>query len=59
MQDSPLMKWLQQELKKCPETEADRTRLATILQINREALCRQQRGEHCCPATDQGSVKNG
>jgi ArsR family transcriptional regulator len=48
---SLLFQWLEAELKDAPDLEADRMLLDSIVACEPEELCRQQRGEACCPTT--------
>ena len=44
-----LFKWLEYSLSGAAELVADYQALKKILGVTREDLCRQQRGEECCP----------
>ncbi|MBT8045548.1 MAG: metalloregulator ArsR/SmtB family transcription factor [Pontiella sp.] len=45
----PLFQWLEYSLGGAEELVADYLTLKKIVGITREELCRQQRGEACCP----------
>lgn len=45
----PLFQWLEHSLGGSDELVADFQALKKIVGITREDLCRQQRGEDCCP----------
>ena len=45
----PLFEWLEYSLGGADELMADYQALKQIVGITREDLCRQQRGEACCP----------
>ena len=45
----PVFHWLEEVCKDSGAMTADRTTLDKIINITREDLCRQQRGEECCP----------
>lgn len=45
----PLFQWLEQSLSGAEELVKDLQALIKIVGITREDLCRQQRGETCCP----------
>lgn len=47
--EARLFQWLEAELKKVDELEADRILLKEIVSCTPEDLCRRQRGEECCP----------
>lgn len=47
--DVRLSQWLESELKNMDELAADRMLLKKIVACEPEELCRQQRGEACCP----------
>ena len=47
--DARLLQWLEDELKTVDELEADRRLLKDIVACDPEELCREQRGEACCP----------
>ncbi|MEI6891752.1 MAG: metalloregulator ArsR/SmtB family transcription factor [Pontiella sp.] len=44
-----LFQWLEKEYANTAEQNADVQALKKIVGITREDLCRQQRGEECCP----------
>ncbi len=44
-----LFDWLHQQVASCPDLRADQEKLADILAREPEDICRQQRGERCCP----------
>jgi ArsR family transcriptional regulator len=48
---SPLSDWLAAEFRADPELQADQKFLQEIVACEPEELCRQQRGEACCPIT--------
>jgi ArsR family transcriptional regulator len=45
----PLFRWLEHSLAGADELVTDFQTLKKIVGITREELCRQQRGEECCP----------
>lgn len=47
---APLFQWLQDSIINSGEMKRDFENLETIVAITREDLCRQQRGEECCPS---------
>ena len=47
--DDRLFQWLEASLKDVVDLEADRKLLKSIVACEPEELCRQQRGEVCCP----------
>ena len=46
---SPILEWVKRELENDPDMESDKKKLALIYACDPEELCRQQRGEKCCP----------
>ena len=44
-----LFKWLQNQVQHSPDVEADRQTLEKIFTRTPTEICRQQRGERCCP----------
>lgn len=46
---SSLLDWLQQQKHNCPEYALDQETLQKIMQRSADELCREQRGEICCP----------
>jgi ArsR family transcriptional regulator len=44
-----VFKWLEMGFTESEQLETDAHLLASIVKITREDLCRQQRGEECCP----------
>jgi len=49
----PVLKWIREGVKKSPQGAADRLSLNKILSIDKEDLCRRQRGEGCCLLPEQ------
>ena len=47
--DSSFMTWLESKIKETDDLAADRSLLKDIVTISPEDLCRNQRGEACCP----------
>ena len=47
---APVVQWLEGAIPKSKQMQADVQSLGNIVGITREDLCRQQRGEACCPA---------
>ena len=45
----PLLRWLEASYAESEQLQADLQALEKIVGIGREELCRQQRGEECCP----------
>ena len=45
----PVLDWLDQRLDEESDLEADKAKIAEILDSSPEDLCRRQRGEDCCP----------
>ena len=45
----PLFQWLEHSISGADELVTDFQALKRIVEITREDLCRQQRGEACCP----------
>ena len=52
----PVLTWLKEGFQKCPEVERDRRALEVILSLDKEVLCRKQRGEACCPKPGKGDA---
>jgi ArsR family transcriptional regulator len=56
-QAQPVLDWLQAGLRSSPDISRDRRTLARILSMEKEDLCRRQRGEACCPrSADQSAA---
>ena len=53
LKDDPELKhllgWIKERLNGDPDADADHARLMEITGLDREDLCRKQRGEACCP----------
>ncbi len=45
----PILKWLREGAKQTSQGVCDRRALIQILSLEKEDLCRRQRGEACCP----------
>ncbi len=45
----PILKWLREGAKQSAQGERDGRALTKILSLEKEELCRRQRGEACCP----------
>jgi ArsR family transcriptional regulator len=45
----PVFEWLEASFEESAQIQADFLALDKIVEITREDLCRQQRGEACCP----------
>lgn len=50
---APLFQWLEKSISESVDCRVDFQTLEKIIATDREDLCRQQRGESCCP-TPQG-----
>ena len=50
---SPVLEWIERRLKESPDADEDRSRMKAIPALEREEICRIQRGEACCP-TENG-----
>lgn len=46
---SPLLGWVGQRLNGNQDADMDRARLKEITALDREEVCRKQRGKACCP----------
>ncbi len=46
-----LVKWLKNAVKNSSDVTEDHRALLTIIAMDKEEICRQQRGEKCCPKT--------
>ncbi len=44
-----VMKWLEEQLYQTDIIKDDRSALKEIMVVDREDICRKQRGEKCCP----------
>jgi DNA-binding transcriptional ArsR family regulator len=53
---SPLPGWIKSKLKGSSEIKQDLNALEQITTIPPEDLCRQQRGEACCPRNETGAL---
>lgn len=49
----PILDWLGAGIARSPAIEQDRRALVQILSQDKEALCRRQRGEACCPVSTE------
>ncbi len=49
----PLKEWIREGVKHSAQGACDRQALADILSLDKEDLCRRQRGVACCPLPDQ------
>ena len=45
----PMLDWIEKRWKKSSDAVCDRLRLKKITALDREEVCRKQRGETCCP----------
>ena len=49
----PIMDWLRIQLSRSRELKKDKMELKKIIALDREEICRKQRGEACCPTKEK------